>query len=132
MLLSSLSSSWRKNSTDDGLAFTVHFKPLPTNDPQRRSSLTLRQEKLGYAPPCSSGRGLRKTIDYFDDLLRSEGVQAIATMMSKPDRRLASRWDDEAFIEPHIHRLCIDELHKWCRLLLQAWSLNLRVVYLAI
>ncbi len=65
------------------------FKPLPTNDPQRRRpDLTLAKEKLGYAPRVPLEEGLRKTIDYFDDLLRSEGVQAIATMMSKPDRRL--------------------------------------------
>jgi UDP-glucuronate decarboxylase len=65
------------------------FKPLPTNDPQRRRpDLTLAKEKLGYAPRVALQEGLRKTIDYFEDLLRSEGVQAITTLMSKPDRRM--------------------------------------------
>jgi UDP-glucuronate decarboxylase len=65
------------------------FKPLPTNDPQRRRpDLTLAKEKLGYAPRVALQEGLRKTIDYFEDLLRSEGVQAITTLMSKPDKRM--------------------------------------------
>jgi UDP-glucuronate decarboxylase len=53
------------------------FKPLPMNDPKRRQpDLTLAKEKLGYAPKVSIEEGLRKTITYFDDLLRTNGVTA--------------------------------------------------------
>jgi UDP-glucuronate decarboxylase len=53
------------------------FKPLPMNDPKRRQpDLTLAKEKLGYAPKVSIEEGLRKTITYFDELLRTNGVTA--------------------------------------------------------
>ena len=67
------------------------FKPLPTDDPQRRRpDLTRAKEKLGYAPHITLEEGLRKTIDYFDELLRSEeGGQATTTPMSNPDRWLS-------------------------------------------
>ena len=67
------------------------FKPLPADDPQRRQpDLTRAKEKLGYAPHITLEEGLRKTIDYFDELLRSaEGGQATTTPMSNPDRWLS-------------------------------------------
>jgi len=47
------------------------FKSLPENDPQRRKpDLSLAKSALGYAPRVSLEDGLRKTIDYFDDLMR--------------------------------------------------------------
>ena len=66
------------------------FKPLPVDDPQRRRpDLSLAKEKLDYQPHVQLEEGLRKTIDYFDDLLRGEGSQATTTPASKPDRWLS-------------------------------------------
>lgn len=47
-------------------------KPLPQDDPvMRKPDITLATEKLGWRPSVPLREGLRKTIDYFDDLLRS-------------------------------------------------------------
>ena len=49
------------------------FNPLPVNDPQRRQpDLSLAHSKLGYGPRVGLDEGLRKTIAYFDVLLREE------------------------------------------------------------
>lgn len=49
------------------------FKPLPIHDPQRRQpDLTLAAKELGYAPRVALQDGLRKTIAYFDELLRDD------------------------------------------------------------
>ncbi len=48
-------------------------KPLPQDDPvMRKPDISLAQEKLGWQPKVPLREGLRKTIDYFDDLLRTE------------------------------------------------------------
>ncbi|MCK8602047.1 UDP-glucuronic acid decarboxylase family protein [Desulfoferrobacter suflitae] len=48
------------------------FRPLPSDDPvQRQPNIELAGEKLGWEPKVPLDTGLRKTIDYFDDLLRS-------------------------------------------------------------
>ena len=48
------------------------FKPLPSDDPvQRQPNIQLAKEKLGWEPKVPLDAGLRKTIDYFDDLLGS-------------------------------------------------------------
>lgn len=48
------------------------FRPLPSDDPvQRQPNIELAREKLGWEPKVPLDTGLRKTIDYFDDLLRS-------------------------------------------------------------
>ncbi len=67
------------------------FQPLPINDPQRRQpDLTLGKEKLGYAPHVTLEEGLRKTIDYFDALLRGEEEgKAIPTPVASADRWLS-------------------------------------------
>lgn len=47
------------------------FKPLPKDDPQqRRPDITLAKEKLDWSPKIELEEGLKKTIDYFDKLLR--------------------------------------------------------------
>lgn len=49
------------------------FNPLPVHDPQRRQpDLTLARRELGYAPRVTLDEGLRKTIAYFEELLRDE------------------------------------------------------------
>ena len=45
-------------------------KPLPQDDPvMRKPDISIAQEKLGWQPKVPLREGLRKTIDYFDDLL---------------------------------------------------------------
>ena len=47
------------------------FKPLPKDDPQqRRPDIALAKEKLDWSPKIELEEGLKKTIDYFDKLLR--------------------------------------------------------------
>jgi UDP-glucuronate decarboxylase len=46
-------------------------KPLPADDPaQRRPDITLAREKLGWQPKVQLAEGLKRTIAYFDGLLR--------------------------------------------------------------
>ena len=55
-------------------------KPLPQDDPvMRKPDISIAQEKLGWQPKVPLREGLRKTIDYFDDLLRTEGAGIIST-----------------------------------------------------
>jgi UDP-glucuronate decarboxylase len=55
-------------------------KPLPQDDPvMRKPDISIAQEKLDWQPKVPLREGLKRTIDYFDDLLRSEGNGAIFT-----------------------------------------------------
>jgi UDP-glucuronate decarboxylase len=46
-------------------------KPLPADDPaQRQPDITLARERLGWTPEVQLEEGLRKTIGYFDNLLK--------------------------------------------------------------
>jgi len=48
----------------------IIFKPLPHNDPKKRKpDITLAREKIRWAPKVPLGKGLLKSITYFDDLL---------------------------------------------------------------
>ena len=48
------------------------FKPLPKDDPQqRRPDISLAKEKLDWSPKIELEEGLKKTIHYFDKLLRN-------------------------------------------------------------
>ena len=47
------------------------FKPLPMDDPQQRKpDISLAKEKLNWSPKIELEEGLKKTIDYFDNLLK--------------------------------------------------------------
>jgi len=47
-------------------------KPLPVDDPkQRQPDITRAREQLGWAPTVPLKQGLGRTIEYFDELLRS-------------------------------------------------------------
>ncbi|MBW2329154.1 MAG: GDP-mannose 4,6-dehydratase, partial [Deltaproteobacteria bacterium] len=47
-------------------------KPLPADDPrQRQPDITLAKEKLGWEPQVKLRDGLLKTIEYFDNFLKS-------------------------------------------------------------
>ena len=53
----------------------IVFEPLPADDPkQRQPDITLAREVLGWEPRVSLEEGLKKTIDFFDDLLRKEQI----------------------------------------------------------
>ena len=48
------------------------FEPLPEDDPkQRQPDIDKARAKLGWEPKIALRDGLVKTIEYFDDLLRS-------------------------------------------------------------
>jgi UDP-glucuronate decarboxylase len=47
------------------------FKPLPMDDPQqRRPDISLAKEKLNWSPKIELEEGLKKTINYFENLIR--------------------------------------------------------------
>ena len=55
-------------------------KPLPQDDPvMRKPDIAIAKEKLGWEPKIPLREGLKKTIDYFEDLLRTEGTGILAT-----------------------------------------------------
>ena len=65
------------------------FNPLPVHDPQRRQpDLTLARRELGYAPRVTLDEGLRKTIAYFEELLRDERKEPKVLVM-EPGLRVA-------------------------------------------
>ena len=50
----------------------IAFHPLPADDPrQRQPDISQAKEKLGWQPTVPLREGLGKTIEYFDQLLRS-------------------------------------------------------------
>ena len=50
----------------------IERKPLPTDDPrQRRPDITRAREQLGWQPAVRLEDGLRRTIEYFDELLKT-------------------------------------------------------------
>ncbi len=61
----------------------MQVRPLPVDDPlQRRPDITLAREKLKWEPKVSLEEGLRKTIEYFDSLLReNRGHRSIGGSM---------------------------------------------------
>ncbi|MGH7801472.1 MAG: UDP-glucuronic acid decarboxylase family protein [Thermodesulfobacteriota bacterium] len=56
----------------------IVFKPLPQDDPERRRpDITLAQEKLGWKPTAALEDGIRKTIEYFEGMIKAqEGKKA--------------------------------------------------------
>ena len=59
-----------------GSSSRIVDKPLPTDDPRkRRPDITLARELLGWEPTHSLDQGLKKTVDFFKELL-AEGDSA--------------------------------------------------------
>ncbi len=55
-----------------GSSSKLEYKPLPSDDPiQRQPDIRLAREKLGWEPNITLDEGLRKTIPYFDALLKA-------------------------------------------------------------
>lgn len=51
----------------------IVYKPLPSDDPmQRKPDISLAREKLNWKPKIALEKGLIKTIEYFDQLLKSD------------------------------------------------------------
>ena len=54
-----------------GAASKIEFRPLPQDDPQQRQpNIDKAKAILGWEPTVQLEEGLRRTITYFDDLLR--------------------------------------------------------------
>ena len=47
------------------------YEPLPEDDPkQRRPDISLAKEQLNWSPKIDLNEGLKKTISYFENLLK--------------------------------------------------------------
>ena len=58
-----------------GSRSTITYRPLPQDDPrQRKPDTTLATQALGWTPSVDLETGLKRTIAYFDDLLRSGAI----------------------------------------------------------
>ncbi len=54
----------------------IDFRPLPSDDPkQRQPVITMAKEVLGWEPKIKLEEGLKKTIAYFDDLIKSDLIK---------------------------------------------------------
>jgi UDP-glucuronate decarboxylase len=61
----------------NGKSKIVHTRPLPVDDPlQRCPDITLARNELKWEPKVDLETGLRKTVDYFDKLLKSDRTAA--------------------------------------------------------
>lgn len=61
-----------------GTPSEIVFRPLPQDDPRQRCpDISLASRLLGWAPTTPLATGLQRTIDYFDDLLRRDGVSSV-------------------------------------------------------
>ncbi|WP_334163041.1 UDP-glucuronic acid decarboxylase family protein [Phenylobacterium sp.] len=57
----------------------IEFRPLPQDDPQQRQpDIAKAREVLGWAPTIALDDGLKRTIAYFDGLLRADAELARA------------------------------------------------------
>jgi nucleoside-diphosphate-sugar epimerase len=60
----------RKVIDATGSKSEVVKKPLPKDDPRRRRpDITLARELLSWQPSVPLGEGLRRTVDYFRELI---------------------------------------------------------------
>jgi UDP-glucuronate decarboxylase len=56
-----------------GSSSKIIFQPLPQDDPlQRKPDISLAREKLGWEPQVDLEAGLKRTIAYFDKVLKDE------------------------------------------------------------
>ncbi|MGE5450745.1 MAG: UDP-glucuronic acid decarboxylase family protein [Acidobacteriota bacterium] len=88
-----------------GSSSQIVVKPLPVDDPlQRCPDISLARQVLNWQPTVSLEEGLRRTIAYFDALLREEATPqpAIKRRVSPggPDRATAKRTIDSDLARP--------------------------------
>jgi UDP-glucuronate decarboxylase len=58
-----------------GAKSKLRFEPLPSDDPrQRQPDISMAKSILKWEPKTQLREGLTKTIDYFDNILREEGL----------------------------------------------------------
>ncbi|MHC1712241.1 MAG: UDP-glucuronic acid decarboxylase family protein [Solidesulfovibrio sp.] len=56
-----------------GSKSVIEYRPLPQDDPkQRRPDITLAKAKLGWEPTVPLTEGLKKTVAYFENMLRNQ------------------------------------------------------------
>lgn len=68
---------------------SIEFKPLPQDDPiKRRPDISLAKRLLNWEPRVNLDNGLMRTIEYFDDILRTDA--AIAANALSATRTMAS------------------------------------------
>ena len=61
----------------NGKSKIVHTRPLPVDDPlQRCPDITLARRELGWEPKVDLDTGLKRTIEYFDKMLKSNRAAA--------------------------------------------------------
>ena len=59
-----------------GSSSKLAFRPLPSDDPlQRQPDISLAKAKLGWEPCIDLEAGLKKTVAYFEDLLRDRNPE---------------------------------------------------------
>jgi UDP-glucuronate decarboxylase len=59
-----------------GSSSKIAFRPLPQDDPrQRRPNISLAKDLLAWEPTVQLRDGLKKTIAYFEKLLREDKQQ---------------------------------------------------------
>lgn len=60
-----------------GSKSTVVYKPLPSDDPtQRKPVIELAEKELGWRPDIMLEEGLRRTIQYFEQVLHKNSDEA--------------------------------------------------------
>jgi UDP-glucuronate decarboxylase len=58
-----------------GSSSKIIYEDLPLDDPtQRQPDITLAKKELGWEPTCQLEEGLKKTIPYFENLLKQRGA----------------------------------------------------------
>jgi UDP-glucuronate decarboxylase len=61
-----------------GSSSKIVFHPLPQDDPKQRCPvISLAKSVLGWRPQVQLAEGLKKTIDYLDQLLREKNAQPL-------------------------------------------------------
>jgi hypothetical protein len=75
-----------------GSSSKIVFHPLPQDDPKQRCpDISLAKSVLGWQPQVQLAEGLKKTIDYLDQLLREKNTQPLVGASATSRRRFSGR-----------------------------------------